>query len=324
MKDVNSELLTHTTEPSWVKRKFKAAKVELTRNYQLFLLILLPIAYMIIFHYIPMYGAQIAFRQFRAVDGIWGSPWVGFDYFVRFFNTHMFSRIIRNTLTISIYSLAAGFPIPIILALSLNNATNKRFRKIVQTTTYAPYFISVVVMVGILMQFLSPKIGIVNKVIEALGGKAQMFMAEPTMFSSVYVWSGIWQGAGWGTIIYLAALAGVDVSLHEAAVVDGASRLRRIWHIDIPGILPTMVIILILNAGQLMNVGFEKVILMQNAMNLQTSEIISTYVYKIGLASNLPNYSYGAAIGLFNSVINFFLILIVNQIAKKATETSLW
>ena len=324
MKNVNSRSLTKTAETTWFSRKFKAAKTELFRNYQLFLLILLPIAYMIIFHYIPMYGAQIAFRHFRAVDGIWGSPWVGFEYFVRFFNTHMFSRIIRNTLTISIYSLAAGFPIPIILALSLNNATSKRFRKIVQTTTYAPYFISVVVMVGILMQFLSPKIGIVNKVIETLGGTPKMFMAEPTMFSSVYVWSGIWQGAGWGTIIYLAALAGVDVSLHEAAVVDGASRLRRIWHIDIPGILPTMVIILILNAGQLMNVGFEKVILMQNAMNLQTSEIISTYVYKIGLASNLPNYSYGAAIGLFNSVINFFLILVVNQIAKKATETSLW
>jgi len=324
VKNVNSRSLTKTAETTWFSRKFKAAKTELFRNYQLFLLILLPIAYMIIFHYIPMYGAQIAFRHFRAVDGIWGSPWVGFEYFVRFFNTHMFSRIIRNTLTISIYSLAAGFPIPIILALSLNNATSKRFRKIVQTTTYAPYFISVVVMVGILMQFLSPKIGIVNKVIETLGGTPKMFMAEPTMFSSVYVWSGIWQGAGWGTIIYLAALAGVDVSLHEAAVVDGASRLRRIWHIDIPGILPTMVIILILNAGQLMNVGFEKVILMQNAMNLQTSEIISTYVYKIGLASNLPNYSYGAAIGLFNSVINFFLILVVNQIAKKATETSLW
>ncbi len=297
---------------------------DLKRNYQLYLLILLPVVYIIVFNYIPMYGAQIAFKKFNAAKGIWGSPWVGLENFERFISAYQFERLIRNTLEISIYSFIAGFPIPVILALALNSSNHPRFKKLVQTTTYAPYFISVVVLVGILTQFLSPRIGILNKIIEALGGSPKMFMAEPKYFSSVYVWSGIWQTAGWGSIVYLAALAGVDETLHEAAVVDGASRLRRIWHIDIPGILPTMTILLILNAGQIMNVGFEKVILMQNSQNIQRSEVIATYVYKIGLTSNLPNYSYASAIGLFNSVINFILLLIVNQIAKRFSETSLW
>lgn len=299
--------------------------VELKRNYQLYLFILLPLAYVIIFNYIPMYGVQIAFKNFIAVKGISGSPWVGLDYFVKFFNSYEFWTIIRNTFEISIYSFLAGFPIPIILAIAMNNTMSTRFRKLVQLVTYAPFFISTVVIVGILVQFLSVSdYGIVNNVIRALGGEPVMFLAEPAYFSSVYVWSGIWQGAGWSAIIYIAALSGIDQELYEAAYADGANKLRRIWHIDIPGIMPTMVIMLILSAGQIMNVGFEKIILMQNPLNMQRAEVISTFVYKIGLATALPNYSYAAAIGLFNSLVNFTLLIVVNYISKKVNETSLW
>ena len=294
------------------------------KNYQLYLILLLPLLYFVIFHYVPMYGAQIAFRRFLAVEGILGSPWVGLDFFVKFFQSFQFGRVVGNTVGISVYTLAAGFPVPILLALMLNNSSLPRFRKTVQMVTYAPHFISTVVLVGLILQFLSPRFGAINQLIKALGMEPVLFMGEPAFFKSIYVWSGVWQNAGWGTIIYLAALAGIDPTLHEAAIVDGASKLQRTVHIDVPGILPTAIIILILNMGQLMNVGFEKVFLMQNALNLQASEIIQTYVYKIGIAASLPNYSYGAAIGLFNSVINFVLIVIVNGIARRVGDTSLW
>lgn len=294
------------------------------KNYQLYLILLLPLLYFVIFHYVPMYGAQIAFRRFLAVEGILGSPWAGLDFFVKFFQSYQFGRVVGNTVGISVYTLAAGFPVPILLALMLNNSSMPRFRKTVQMVTYAPHFISTVVLVGLILQFLSPRFGAINQLIKALGMEPVLFMGEPAFFKSVYVWSGVWQNAGWGTIIYLAALAGIDPTLHEAAIVDGASKLQRTVHIDVPGILPTAIIILILNMGQLMNVGFEKVFLMQNALNLQASEIIQTYVYKIGIAASLPNYSYGAAIGLFNSVINFVLIVIVNGIARRVGDTSLW
>jgi putative aldouronate transport system permease protein len=306
------------------KRIKKEIKREISRNYQLYLIILLPVLYITIFHYIPMYGVQIAFKNFRAVDGIWGSPWVGFEHFEKFLGAYQFNRILRNTISISVYSLLAGFPIPIILALALNNMQNLAYKKTVQMVTYAPYFISTVVMVGMILQFLSPKFGIINQVVELFGFQPILFMSEPNYFSSIYVWSGIWQGAGWGSIIYLAALAGIDPTLHEAAIIDGATKLQRTFYIDIPGIMPTAVILLILNAGQIMNVGFEKVLLMQNSLNIQKSEVISTYVYKVGLASQIPRYSYGAAIGLFNAVINLVLMLIVNRIASRLTETSLW
>ena len=293
-------------------------------NWQLYLILAGPIAYFVIFHYLPMYGAQIAFREFIAVRGIWGSPWVGFDQFLKFFRSYQFARVVGNTIGIAAYTLAAGFPIPIILALLINNSEARRFKKTAQMVTYAPHFISTVVLVGLILQFLSPRFGAVNALIKALGLEPIMFMGEPGLFKSVYVWSGIWQEAGWGTIIFLAALAGIDPTLHEAAIVDGATKLQRTWHIDLPGILPTAVVVLILRVGQLMNVGFEKVFLMQNPLNLQSSEIIQTYVYKIGIASNLPAYSYSTAIGLFNSVINLALIVLVNEIAKRVSDTSLW
>ncbi|WP_379891699.1 ABC transporter permease [Marinicrinis lubricantis] len=297
---------------------------QMRQDYQLYLIILLPFAWLIVFQYLPMYGLQLAFKDFRIMEGIWGSPWVGFDHFVKFFNSHQFERVITNTLIISFYELLAGFPIPIILALALNATLRTRYKQVVQFVTYMPFFISTVVMVGMIMQFLNPRVGIVNIALGWFGFDPINFMGEPEWFKSVYVWSGIWQTAGWGTIIYLAALAGVSPEIHEAATIDGASRFQRILHVDLPGIMPTIVTLLILNAGMIMGIGFEKIFLMQNPLNISSSEVISTYVYSVSLASNAPNYSYATAIGLFNSVINLALIMTVNQIAKKVGGTSLW
>ncbi len=304
--------------------KVKKGLNHVKRNYQLHLIIMIPVIYMLIFHYYPMYGVQIAFKKFVATKGISGSEWVGLVHFVRFFESPIFKMVIKNTLEISIFQLVAGFPIPIFLALTLNNTRNKRFKKTVQMVTYAPYFISTVVMVGIINQFFSPKYGIVNSILQALGFDPIMFTGIPAYFADMFVWTGVWQRAGWGAIIYLSALAAVDLSLHEAAKVDGANRFKRMIHIDIPCIMPTMITLLILNFGRMMSVGFEKALLMQNPTNLARSEIIATYVYKVGMASSIPNYSYAAAIGLFNSLINFALIILVNRISKKLTETSLW
>ncbi len=293
-------------------------------HYQLYFIIALPIIWLIVFKYAPMVGLQIAFRDFNSGGGIFNSTWVGFENFSRFFNDYQFWTIITNTITISLYQLIAGFPLPIILALALNSTLRPRFKKTVQMITYMPHFISVVVLVGMIMQFTNPRVGIINNFIVALGGQPIDFLSEPSMFSSLYVWSGVWQSCGWGTIIYLAALASVDSEHHEAAQIDGASRFQRVIHVDLPSIVPTMVILLIMNFGRIMDIGFEKVFLMQNSLNRSSSEIISTFVYKVGLASSYPDYSYASAIGLFNSLINLALILLVNQISRKLTKTSLW
>ncbi|WP_042122596.1 ABC transporter permease [Paenibacillus senegalensis] len=294
----------------------------LRKNWDLYLLISPVLIYFFIFDYIPMYGVQIAFKNFVAAKGIWGSDWIGFDHFQRFFDSYYFWRLIWNTFSISLYQLAVGFPIPLILALLINEVGNKTFKRFLQTVTYAPHFLSTVVMVGLIFIFLSPQNGIINQLIVFFGGTPISFMTEAGWFKSVYVWSGVWQGMGWSSIIYLAALAGIDPSLHEAARVDGASRLRRIWHINLPGIMPTVVILLILNVGQVMSVGFEKIYLMQNNLNLESSDVIATYVYTQGILG--AQYSFAAAVGLFNSVINVILLVTVNQIAKKVNETSLW
>lgn len=320
----SSEKVVRKMDLTIVRNKMKRGFKHIIRNYQLHLIIMIPVIYMIIFHYYPMYGVQIAFRKFMATKGIAGSDWVGLENFRRFFTSPMFKTVISNTLEISLYQLIAGFPVPIFLALALNNTRSKRYKKTVQMVTYAPFFISTVVMVGIINQFFSPKYGIVNSILQALGFEPLMFMGIPDLFADMFVWTGVWQRAGWGAIIYLSALAAVDLSLHEAAKVDGANRFKRMIHIDIPSIMPTMITLLILNFGRIMSVGFEKALLMQNPTNMARSEIIATYVYKVGLASSLPNYSYAAAIGLFNSLINFALIILVNRISKKMTETSLW
>lgn len=294
------------------------------RSWRLYVLIALPLIYIIIFKYVPMYGAQIAFKDFVVTKGIAGSDWAGFKHFVRFFNSYEFWRLMNNTIVLSVYSLVAGFPFPIILALSLNYVRNVYFKKSVQMITYAPYFISVVVMVGIIFEMLDPRNGIVNTLIKALGFEPVNFMGVPEYFKSIYVWSGIWQNVGFACIIYLAALTSIDPSLHEAAVVDGASKLQRMWYIDLPGIMPIAIIMLILNTGHMLDVGFEKVLLMQNPLNLRTSEVIDTYVYKVGLASQAMNYSYSSAIGLFKSVVNLILLVAVNKIAQKTRQASLW
>jgi ABC-type polysaccharide transport system permease subunit len=272
-----------------------------------------------------MFGIQLAFKKFNARLGIWGSPWVGFDQFIKFFTSYQFTRVIKNTLTISFYGLLAGFPLPIMLALVLNSIRNGRYKKVVQTITYLPYFISLVVMVGILTQMLNPRIGMVANLYSLLSGNdAPDLMSNPHAFPHIYVWSGVWQSLGYNSIIYIAALSGVDAELHEAAEVDGASRFQRIIHIDLPTILPTAAIMLILNAGQIMNIGFDKPYLMQNSLNLSASEVISTYVYKVGIASSTNDFSYATAIDLFNSSVNMVLITVVNFFSKKLGGNSLF
>ncbi len=305
-------------------KQWKSLRRRLKLSWELYLIILLPVIWLLVFCYYPMYGVQIAFRKFVPRLGILGSQWVGLDNFIKFFKSYNFERVIVNTLAINIYDLIAGFPVPVILALLLNNTLKTRFKKFVQIVTYMPYFISTVVMVGIIIQFLSPKVGIVNYFITALGGPEIDFMGKPEYFRHIYVWTNIWQGTGWTAIIYLSALSSIDPGLHEAALVDGANRFQRMWHIDIPGILPTIAIMLTLRMGNIMNIGFEKIFLMQNNLNISTSEVMSTYIYKTGLAAAAPDYSYSAAIGFFNSVINFVLISMVNYINAKINEVSLW
>lgn len=297
---------------------------QIKRSWQLYVFLALPLIWLLVFMYYPMYGAQIAFRDFLPGRSIVGSEWVGLANFERFFDSPMFSRLMRNTLWLSFYSLLVGFPIPIILALSLNQLRTGLFKRSVQMISYAPYFISTVVMAGLILQFLDLRRGPVNIFLQALGMDTVHFMGVADMFPSIYVWSGVWQNTGFNTIIYLAALTTIDPALHEAAVVDGATRLRRIWHIDIPGILPVVMTLLILTMGQLLNVGFEKTFLLQNPLNLTASEVISTYVYKVGLAGGVANFSYAAAIGLFNSFLGLLMLVAANQLSKWFSKTSLF
>ncbi len=301
----------------------KTVAKELAYNGQLYLLSLPAILYFLIFCYFPMYGVQIAFKDFNPVLGITGSHWNGFKQFVRFFNSYQFTIVFKNTIVLSLYSLIAGFPIPIILSLFLNQMRGRTFKKIVQTVTFAPHFISIPAMVGMLIIMLSPNTGILNKLISFLSGKdAGVIIGNTSIFSSLYVWSGIWQHMGWEAIIYIAVLTSVNPELYQAAEIDGAGKLRKILSIDIPAIIPTAVTLLILNSGRILSVGFEKVFLMQNSMNASVSEVISTYVYKVGLIG--ADYSYSAAIGLFNSAINLVILLAVNNIARKTSDISLW
>jgi putative aldouronate transport system permease protein len=292
------------------------------RHWQFYLLIIPPVLYFIIFKYIPMVNSVIAFKDYSVVKGIWGSTWVGFKHFQLFFENPQFWVLVKNTFYLSVYSLAVGFPIPIILALCLNEIRDGLFKRTVQMVTYAPYFISTVIIVSMITLILSPRLGIANQLLQALGFESINFLGVPDMFRSIYVWSDVWQQAGYSAIIYLAALAGVDPALYEAAKVDGASRIQKIIYIDLPSLMPVAVIILILAVGNIMAVGFEKTYLLQNPLNLATSEIIATYVYKIGLLN--ANFSFATAVGLFNSVINLILLVIVNAVARKVSKNSLW
>ncbi len=315
---ISRQSLTGQTE---VKAKRKVWS-RIKRDYQLYLFLLPIVAIYLVFRYYPMYGVQIAFKDFSPSQGIWGSEWVGFKHFADFFGAYNFWQIMENTLLLSFLSLLFSFPAPILIALLLNQMMAKKYKSFVQTVIYAPHFISTVVLVGMLGVFLSPNSGIVNHVITWFGGEPILFMADAGWFRPLYILSGIWQETGFATIIYLASLAGVNPELHEAAIMDGASKWKRVLNVDIPSILPTIVILLILALGNVMSIGFEKAFLMQSDLNYSASNIIPTYVYETGIQK--AQYSFSTAVGLFNSAINIILIFAVNRIAKKLTETSLW
>lgn len=309
---VNSE-----TQPKKRKKWLR----NMIHAYQLYILVLPTLVYFLIFHYGPIYGIQMAFQRYTPALGFWKSPWIGFEHFERFFQSYQFWNILKNTLQLSLYELVL-FPIPILMSLFLNQLAYPRYKRFIQTVTYAPHFISTVVIVGMLYLFLSPRSGIINQLLRLFGLEPIFFFAEPAWFSSIYVWSGVWQNAGFAMIIYLAALTSIHPELHESAMVDGASKVKRIFLIDLPGIMPVVVILLILNIGSFMQIGYEKVYLMQNPLNIESSEIIQTYVYKQGLQQ--AQFSYAAAIGLFNNIINCILLLVFNSIARRTTEHSLW
>jgi len=294
----------------------------ISNYYQIYLLMLPAVIFIFIFCYYPMYGAQIAFRDYKFKLGIWGSEWVGLKHFIRFVTGANFWQLFRNTLLLSLYSLVAGFPVPIILAFLLNEMRSQAFKRTVQMLTYIPHFMSTVSVCGLILLFLKRDTGIINQVITLLGGEAKDFISDPKAFRTIYVLSGVWQGAGWGSIIYLAALSGVDSQIIEAARIDGANRIQKILYIDFPSILPTIIILLILNCGSILSVGSDKVLLLQNPLNMDTSDVISTYVYRIGILD--AQYSFTTAIGLFNSIINVIMLTIVNTVAGKLGDTSLW
>ncbi len=303
------------------KKKINYA-VYFKNNWQLYVLILPAIIYFIVFNYMPLYGIQIAFKDFKAVFGIAGSKWVGFKNFENFFHAYYFKRLLTNTLLLNVYNLLWSFPVPIILAILLNQIKGPRIKRFIQTSIYVPYFISTVVLAGMLYIFLSPTSGILNVLRQALGMKAVDFMSDAKAFRSIYIISGIWQSAGWGTILYIASLSGVDPSLYEAAEIDGASIWQKIRYIDIPSIVPVIVMVFILDCGKLLSSNTDKALVMQTAGNIPTSDIIGVYVYNVGLGSG--QFSYTTAIGLFINVINFVIIITANQISKKISDVGLF
>jgi putative aldouronate transport system permease protein len=319
---LEGEVTKSVAAPAVPRQPRRGLVARVTRSWQLYAFLLPTLLYFGIFHYGPLYGAQIAFRDYVGALGIWGSTWVGLENFARFFKSPMFVNLLSNTFILSLLMLVFSFPMPVIFALLLNQLGNQRYKRMVQTVSYAPHFISTVVFVGMIFLFTSPSTGIINILAAKLGGPRIYFMGSQAWFRPVYVLSDIWQETGWGAIIYLAALSGINPELYEAATIDGATKFQRIRHIDIPAIIPTVTILLVLRSGAIMSLGFEKAFLMQTALNLDHSEIISTYVYKVGLLG--AQFSFGSAVGLFNSVANMTLLIVVNRVARALGETSLW
>ncbi|MBO3665135.1 ABC transporter permease [Microbacterium stercoris] len=307
--------------PSWIPRR-GGRRLKSAHGWQLWVMLAPAVAFTVLFAYVPMYGIQLAFREFDFAKGITGGDWVGLKYFIQFFESPMFWTLMRNTVVISLTTLVVGFIAPILLALIVNQVAHARAKRLVQTVTYMPHFISIVVIVGMLQVFLSPSTGILTRLFELFGATDVNVLGDPGAFVPLYVISDVWQHCGWNSIIYLAALSSVDPQLYEAAKIDGAHRFQVIRHVDIPALVPTMVVLLILNMGGVLATGFEKIYLMQNPLNLPVSEVIATYVYKIGILSS--QFSYSTAIGLFNTVINFLFLVGANQIAKRVSNTSLW
>lgn len=308
--------IKNTTEKLPWNKEFK-------RYWSAYLLLLVPLAVLIVFKYIPMYGAQIAFRNYKPTLGVLGSEWVGLKYFIKYFESSYFGTTVKNTLLLNGYSLLT-FPLSLAFALMLNYAPHRRLCKSVQMVSYAPHFISTVVICSLVTQFLSARIGMINKILELFGIPGANWMGNPKAFYHIYVWSGVWQELGFQSIIFISALTSISEDLHEAATIDGANLFQRIIHVDIPGVLATFCILLILRVGSMMNIGYEKVLLLQNDLNRSASEIISTYTYKIALKAALPQYSYASAIGLFTSVVNMILLFTVNRVTKTFGGSSLW
>lgn len=304
------------------RRRMAYVAANLKRHWQIYLFLLPALLYVAIFHYAPMYGVQIAFKDFNPYKGMAASEWAGFKYFIQFFESYYFKTLIVNTVRISLMAIIFSFPFPILFALMLNELKSLRFKRLVQTVTYAPHFISTVVMCGMLTLFLSPNSGLINQLIALTGGEKQAFLESSTLFPWIYVISGVWQNLGWNSILYVSTLSGVDPTLYEAARIDGATRLQKMVHVDFPALVPIIVILTIMNFGQIMSVGFEKALLLQNNLNIETSELISTYVYKRGLQE--AQFSFSTAVGLFNSVINLAMLLLVNGICRKVSSTSLF
>lgn len=304
----------------------KKRMIQARNSAGLYALLMPSFVLMILFSYVPIYGIVIAFKDYNSIQGIFGSPWAsqyGFKHFIRFVTAYNFWSLIRNTLAVSLYSLVVGAICPVALALFVNEIRSKTFKTVVNTVSYSPYFISCVVIVGMLFGFLNVDRGFINKLVQAFnGGKPVYFLSDPKYFVHIYVWSGVWQSVGWASIIYMGALSSVDPALHEAACIEGAGRLRRMWHINLPAIVPLFTVQLILSVGNIMSVGFEKAYLLQTDANLQSSEIIATYVYKISLQRK--QYSFGTAVGLFNSLVNILLLVSVNTVSKKVGQESLW
>ncbi len=306
------------------KKKYRGVFSDIRSNWQLYAMIAIPFIWLVIFAYMPMYGAQIAFKNYRPVDGILGSEWVGLKHFIRFFNSPQCWQLVRNTVSISVYSLLASVPLPIMLALGFNYLKNQHFKKAVQMVTYLPHFLSTVIIVSLIMMMFNSHNGVISLALEKLTGKEMNILGQAKYYRHLYVWSGVWQGIGWSSILYVSALAGVDPSLHEAAVIDGASKIKRVWHIDLPCILPTVAIMLVKSMGTILSVGFDKTFMMQNPTNLDVSEVFSTYEYKRGIAAAIPEYSYPAAIGLSTSIISFMFVMTSNKLSNKLSGYGLW
>ena len=302
-------------------RKGNYILLDIKRNKYIYIMLLVVVAWYVIFCYVPMYGAIIAFKDYSIGRGIFNSPWVGFTHFVSFFSDINFMRVVRNTFLINIYDILWGFPAPIIMALLLNEVRNQYFKKTIQTLSYLPYFISMVVVCGIIVDFTSTN-GIINQLLSNFGFEKVNLLSKSEFFRTVYISSGIWQNVGWGSIIYLAALTNISPELYESAVIDGAGRWKQLIHITLPGIASTIIVLLILRMGSIMSVGFEKIILLYNPLTYETADVIASYVYRKGLLN--ADYSYSTAIGLMNSVINFLFLVVSNWLSRRYTESSLW
>lgn len=307
-----------------ISKKYRGYFYDIKSNWQLHVMMIIPVIYIFVFKYMPMYGARIAFVDYVPKMGIMGSEYVGFSHFKRFLTSPIFFTVVKNTLALSLYGLLLNIPFPIILALSFNYLKSKKFKQTVQMATYIPHFLSTVIIVSLLHLIFNTQSGVVNNIINFVTGEKINFMGLSKYFRSMFVWSGIWQGAGWSSILYISALAGVDPQLHEAAIIDGANKIKRVWHIDIPSILPTVSIMTIMNMGSILAVGFDKTYLMQNPTNLEISEVLSTYEYKVGIGGGIPSYSYPAAIGLLSSVVTFILVCVTNKVSKIVSDTGLW